>query len=280
MKKTEISLFICALLSALMLFGCKWEVKDNKYLDRPDVVVDTDNKFFEIRGKFINSNTTSITFLRQNMDSSEQEIERVAVIFPKNIEDTNDQTFSYKDEKVLTNKYYRYYLIFTNDDGTRNRTEWSDKKKITNGSAVSADQLKYDTSSSHYVFDNFTLTAASAFDAPDNSVIEDINDYDPALVFAAGDRIQVFEISNITAVDLKSLLPEYYFGKQVKLLGIVGQRAIENSTSAEIKEIRWTNIAPVTVKNSSGDTLEYLDLKQKFGTTDGYDYSLTSNNEN
>ncbi|MBO7583916.1 MAG: hypothetical protein J6T20_08995 [Treponema sp.] len=280
MKKTEISLFICAFLSVLMLFGCKWEVKDNKYLDRPDVVVDTDLDVFEIRGKYINSNTASITILRQNVDSSEQEIERVAVIFPKNIEDTNDQTFSYKDEKVLTNKYYRYYLIFTNDDGTRNRTEWSDKKKLTSGGADSADKLKYDTSSSHYVFDNFTLTAASAFDAPDNSVITDINDYNPALVFAAGDRIQVFEITNITVVDLKSLLPEYYFGKQVQLLGIVGQRAIENSSSAEIKEIRWTNIAPVTVKNSSGDTLEYLDLKQKFGTTDGYDYSLTSNNEN
>ena len=90
----------------------------------------------------------------------------------------------------------------------------------------------------------------------------------------------VFEISNITAVDLKSLLPEYYFGKQVQLLGIVGQYPVPNNTTAEIKEIRWTNIAPITVKNSSGDTLEYLDLKQKFGTTDGYDYSLTSNNEN
>lgn len=280
MKKTEISLFICAFLSVLMLFGCKWEVKDNKYLDRPDVVVDTDLDVFEIRGKYINSNTASITILRQNVDSSEQEIERVAVIFPKNIEDTNDQTFSYKDEKVLTNKYYRYYLIFSNDDGTRNRTEWSDKKKLTSGGADSADKLKYDTSSFHYVFDNFTLTAVSAFTAPDNSVITDINDYNPALVFAAGDRIQVFEITNINVVDLKSLLPEYYFGKQVQLLGIVGQRAIENSTSAEIKEIRWTNIAPVTVKNSSLDTLEYLDLKQKFGTTDGYDYSLTSNNEN
>ncbi len=278
MKKTEISLFICAFLSVLMLFGCKWEVKDNKYLDRPDV--EPKSNTFQIRGRFINSNTKTITIFRQNVDSSEQEIERVAIIFPKNIEDTNNQTFIYEDEKVLTNKYYRYYLIFTNDDGTRNRTEWSDKKKLTSGGADSTDKLKYDTSSSHYVFDNFTLTAASAFDAPDNSVITDIDDYEPALVFAAGDRIQVFEITNITVVDLKSLLPEYYFGKQVQLLGIVGQRAIENPSSAEIKEIRWTNIAPVTVKNSSGDTLDYLDLKQKFGTTDGYDYSLNSNNEN
>ncbi len=279
MKKTEISLFICAFLSVLMLFGCKWEVKDNKYLDRPDV--EPKSNTFQIRGRFINSNTKTITIFRQNVDSSEQEIERVAIIFPKNIEDTNNQTFIYEDEKVLTNKYYRYYLIFTNDDGTRNRTEWSDKKKLTSGGADSADQLKYDTSSFHYVFDNFTLTEVSAFTAPDNSVIEDISQYKPALVFAAGDRIQVFEISDIAnSVDLKSLLPEYYFGKQVQLLGIVGQRAIENSSSAEIKEIRWTNIAPVTVKNSSGDTLDYLDLKQKFGTTDGYDYSLNSNNEN
>lgn len=278
MKKTEISLFICAFLSVLMLFGCKWEVKDNKYLDRPDV--EPKSNTFQIRGRFINSNTKTITIFRQNVDSSEQEIERVAIIFPKNIEDTNNQTFIYEDEKVLTNKYYRYYLIFTNDDGTRNRTEWSDKKKLTSGGADSADKLKYDTSSSHYVFDNFTLTAASAFDAPDDSVIKDIDDYEPALVFAAGDRIQVFEITNITVVDLKSLLPEYYFGKQVKLLGIVGQKAEPNSQTTEIWCVSWTNIAPVTVKNSSGDTLEYLDLKQKFGTTDGYDYSLNSNNEN
>lgn len=278
MKKTEISLFICAFLSVLMLFGCKWEVKDNKYLDRPDV--EPNGNTFQIRGRYINSNTKTITIYRQNLDAIDDTIERVAVIFPKNIENTSDQTFIYEDERVLSNKYYRYYLIFTNDDGTRNRTEWSEKKKLTAGGATSVDALMYDTSGSIYTFDDFTLTTPSDFAAPGNSVITDIDDYDPALVFAAGDRIQVFKITSMTVVDLKSLLPEYYFGKQVKLLGIVGQKAEPNSQTTDIWRVSWTNIAPVTVKNSSGDTLEYLDLKQKFGTTDGYDYSLNSNNEN
>ena len=280
MKKTEISLFICTLLAALMLFGCKWEVKDNKYLDRPDVVIeDTDPGAFYIRGKYINTNTASITIFRKNLDSLDDYVERVAVIFPKYIEDTSDQTFSYRDERVLTNKNYSYYLIFTNTDGTRNRTEWSKKKKLTAGGAGSEDDLKYDTSAENYTFDDYTLTAASDFTAPGNTVITDIDDYDPALVFSAGNKIQVFGISNMQSVDLKALLPEYYFGKEVKLLGIVGQKATKNSTTTEIYCISWTNIAPINVVDDHGNTLEVLDLKQKFAANTGYDYSLNSDNE-
>lgn len=280
MKKTGISLFICAFFTVLMLFGCKWQVKDNKYLDRPDVVESIDGEAFEIRGKYINTNTATITIFRQNVDSSEQEIERVAVIFPKKIEDINDQTFSYRDEMVLTNKNYRYYLIFTNDDGERNRTEWSAKKKLASGGAPSEDKLKYDTSGIPYKFEDFALTAGSDFTPPDNTVITDINDYDPALIFSAGDRIQVFKISNMKSVDLKALLPEFYFGKEVKLLGIVGQKQIENNKTSEIWCVSWTNLASIDVEDENGNPLEVLDLQQKFTSNEGYDYSLNSNNEN
>ena len=283
MKKTELSLLICTFFTAVLLCGCKFNLSNSKYLNRPDVLVR--DGYFEIIAPYISSNTESITIYRQNVhDRTDSPIERVAVVYPKGIDDTSDQTMHYDDERVLVAQEYRYYIRFTDKNGVRNRTEWSDKKTLQTGGASSANQLAYTVNVAYtYAPETMVLTLPSGdFTPPDNSVIKDIDDYKPALVLQAGDKIQAFELQGgiTTSVNLKTLLPEDYLYKDVTLLGIVGQKTEYNLKNPEVlKCISWTNLTPVKVKNQAGNELETFQLAPEYGEA-GTDYSTTSDNEN
>ena len=282
MKKTDLSLFICTLCTAIFLSGCKFNLSGSKYLDRPDVV--EHNGYFEIIAPYISSNTESITIYRQNVhDRTDTPVERVAIVFPKGIEDTSDQTLHYKDERVIVAQEYRYYLRFTDKNGIKNRTEWSEKKTLQTG-APSADKLTYKVNASYtYTPETMVLSLPSGtdFTAPDNSVIKDISEYKPALVLQTGDTIQAFEVAggDTTIVHLKALLPETYLYTDVTLLGIVGQKTEYNSKNPEVlKCVSWTNLTPIKVLNKAGNELETFRLEPEYGEA-GFDYSTTSDNE-
>lgn len=289
MKKTDISLFICALSMAILFLGCKLDVSNTKYLDRPDVL--ERDGYFEIISPYISANTESITIYRQNVHNSEDsEIERVAILFPKGIEDSSDQTLHHDDRFVLANEEYRYYLRFTDKDGSKNRTEWSDKKVLPSGGAMSADKLAYTVTDKHYVYDaeNMTLTldGAGSLTAPsDTAVIADIASYNPALVFQAGEEIKVFEITtaagSVNAVQLQNLLTKDFFYKDIRLLGILGQKTEKNSKDPDLKKtIMWTKLAPISVTDQTGKAKTEIKVEPPFGKEEGNDYSTTSDNEN
>lgn len=283
MKKTDLSLLICALLTAVLLCGCKFNLSDSKYLDRPDVVIR--NGYFEIIAPYISTTTQSITIYRQNVhDITDTEIERVAIIYPKGLDDTTDQTLHYDDHMVLVSQEYRYYLRFTDDKGVRNRTEWSDKKVLTSGGASSNNDLIYGVTV-NYTYDPATMVLSTPsgtdFTPPAATVITDIASYKPALVIQSGDIIQVFEVpgADTTAVHLKAVLPESFLYTPIKLLGIVGQKTEKNSKDPTVtQQIVWTKLAPITVKNAAGNTLETFQLNPERGA-DGLDYTTTSDNE-
>ena len=286
MKRTNVSFLIFAFFTAIVFNGCKFNLTNTNYLDRPDVVIRPG--CFEIIAPYISSNTESITIYRQNND--EGTIERVAIVFPKGIEDISDQTMHYDDHNVITATQYRYYLRFTDKNGVKNRTEWSEQKSISGG-AEQKNQIAYTTTNIHYVYDaeKMFLTTSplnAAFTAPDDSVIKDIAKYYPALVFECGTDIQVFELphegttaADTTAVNLKALLPEEFLYKEIKLLGIVGQKTVYNSKNTDVLQcVSWTNLSPITVKDSIGTTLSTIKLEPEHGKA-GFDYSTTSDNE-
>lgn len=283
MKKTELSLLICAFFISLLMCGCKFNLTNSKYLDRPDVLDQGDH--FQIVVPKINKNTTSVTIYRKNVHEKEDsEIERVAILYPKGAEDTTDLNLYHDDYMVILDEEYRYFLRFTDDKGIRNRTEWSDAKKLTSGGASNKDQLLYDVNDLAYVWDPDTmiikLPTGQDFSAPDNSVITDIASYKPALVFQRGETIQTFEVDDTKIVNLKALLPEDFLYVDISLLGIVGQKVKTNSEDANVKQsITWTRLAPVTIEDSVGIELSTIKLEPEHGEA-GFDYSTTSDNEN
>lgn len=284
MKKTDLSLLICAIFTAFLVCGCKFNLSDSQYLDRPDVIVR--EGYFEIIAPYISSKTKSITIYRQNVhDSTESEVERVAIIYPKGIEDANDQTMHYDDYCVLGAQEYRYYIRFTDDQGVRNRTEWSDKKALSYGGADARSKIAY-TVSTHYTYnpDTMILTSSADFTLPaqNATVLPDIASYKPCVVLQAGEKVQVFEIpeGNTKYVPLKTMVPDDFLDVDVTLLGIVGQKTETNSKDATItKCISWTCLTPVQVKNAAGNVFNPFQLNPEHGA-DGIDYSTTSDNEN
>ena len=289
MKKTYISHFIvltlfAALFMSVFLTGCDFNLGENKYLDRPDVTVDG-NRFL-ITGSYISKTTTSITIYRQNVRDTGKPIERVAVLFPDGDEDKKNQTYKYFDERIIVNQEYRYYVRFTDKNGERNRTEWSDKKTARVG-AASAALLTFNVNNNNYRFDeaNMTLNLPEnvTFTPPESTCITDISAYKPALVFQNGDIIQTFELpgtspANTNRVSLRELLPQEFFNTDIVLLGIVGQKTEKNSSNV-LKSVSWTNIAPIKVTTPEGRALSSIRLNLEFGQA-GIDYSTTSDNEN
>lgn len=282
MKKTKISLLMCTFFTAVLLCSCNFNLSDKKYLERPDVYVK--DGYFDIRGAYISSQTKCITIYRQDVtDREDSEIERVAIIYPDGAEEKENQTFSHEDRMVVVNELYRYYLRFTDINGVRNRTEWSEPKKLTNGGVDNHSLLCYDTHNYRYTYypDTMVIELLSGdFDAPASSAITDIASYNAALVFQYDDVIQTFEIADTTNVNLKALLPNDFLYKEITLLGIVGQRTVYNSKDTQVKErIMWTPLSPLSIENQAGNKLETIRLDPKYGQ-EGTDYSLISDNEN
>ena len=281
MKKTEISLLICAFFTAVLLCSCNFNLSDKKYLERPDVYVK--DGYFDIRGAYISSQTKCITIYRKDVtDREDSEIERVAIIYPDGAEEKENQTFSHEDRMVVVNELYRYYLRFTDINGVRNRTEWSEPKKLANGGVDNHSLLCYDTHNLRYTYSPDTMVIklrTGDFDAPAASAITDIAKYNASLVFQYDDVIQTFEIDDTTDVNLKALLPNDFLYKDITLLGIVGQKTVYNSKDTNVKErIMWTPLSPVAIENEAGNKLDTIKLEPKYGQ-EGTDYSLVSDNE-
>ena len=281
MKKYSKSLFIIsAFLTIFLLAGCQFNLSKTQYLERPDITVE--NNRFLIIAPYISNQTESITIYRQDVEDTGKPIERVAILFPKGDDEPENQTFHYYDERILTNTKYSYYLRFKNYNGERNRTEWSEPKAVQTGAGSDA-QLSYNVTGV-YRYDPATMTLTlknGTFTPPDSSVITDINAYNPALVFQAGDLMQVFDIpdGDINLVHLKSVLPESFLYKDITLLGIVGQKTEYNIKDPTIpKKVSWTKISDIKIVDSHDIRQTTIRLDPEHGN-DGFDYSAASDNE-
>ena len=291
MKKTEFSLFICAFFTVVLLSSCKFNLANSKYLDRPNVRRSQDGSAIEIYGPYVSSKCESVTIYRQLAGQKNAPIERVAVLYKAGQEKPEDTAFMYDDKMVKKGSEYHYYVRFTDTTGIKNRTEWSETVSLKDyGASLNPSDLAYtlsnpDNPNKMYKYNSETMTltlwnSTDSFVAPNNSVITDISQYKPALVFQAGEKIEVFEIDDVTNVVLKSLLPSDFLYTDIKLLGIVGQKLKYNSKKPELlQSITWTNITSVPIVNNAGVVLQTIILAPQIGK-DGFDYSTTSDNEN
>lgn len=289
MKKTKISLlFISAIIFSSITFNsCNFNLSETNYLTRPDVELVENG--FRINGTYVSSDIDYINIYRQDLSTSAKNprTERVAILYPKGDETSGNQNYFYIDKNIYKLHEYRYYVRFVTTKGEKNRTDWSEKKTHKDYGADTAASFKYDIKNTYYKFDsdNLTLNLSEDKDFTAPTVISDIAEYVPSLVFQAGDTIQVFELTtpNTTkTINLKTLLPQNFLTTDITLLGIVGQKKVYNTsgTTPILQTITWTDIAGITVKDKvSGQVLSKIPLKLEYGK-DGYDYSITSDNEN
>ena len=300
MKKNNISLFalgtmVISLTIISALIGCKFNLSENKFLPRPDIrVLDQE---MEIRGSYVNSDTEYINIYRQDITTTnDAEIERIAILFPAGFNKA-DQTYVYDDKNIFRGRKYRYYVRFVEKNGSKNRTEWSEAKQNDDsslpayGSASYAytipDDAIYTYKKSEMAFE---LAAGTSFTEP--TAFADFSAYKPALVFECEDSVQAIQLKGDPAdpdtlanVNLKDLIPQDFFYKEIKLLGIVGQKqykakATEDAEEESLQYITWTPLASIKIKDDEvGNILTTFKLEPEHGEA-GYDYSIDSDNEN
>ena len=300
MKKNNISLFalgtmVISLTIISALIGCKFNLSDNKFLPRPDIVLY--QNALCIQGSYVNSDTKYINIYRQDVsDSNNSTIERIAVLFPAGFNKDN-QTYYYYDENIYKSRKYRYYVRFVETNGSKNRTEWSEAKQNDDsllpayGSASYAytipDDAIYTYKKSEMALE---LASGTSFTEPD--AFADFSAYKPALVFECEDSIQAIQLKGdptdpdtLANVNLKDLIPQDFFYKEIKLLGIVGQKLHKDKATPDAEEeslqyITWTPLASIKIKDDEvGNILTTFKLEPEHGE-DGYDYSIDSDNEN
>ena len=169
--------------------------------------------------------------------------------------------------------------------GEKNRTEWSEIKTATGG-ADSTASFAYNINGAFYTYDNINMIleirdTTKDLTPPANTIISDIADYVPALVFQKGDEIQTFAIVSphtTKSINLKTLLPQNFLYTDLTLLGVVGQKTVKKPESEDLQSITWTDIAAIPVKDTNGIALSTIKLDPAYGEN-GFDYSIKSDNE-
>ena len=286
MKKINKSLFLltAVFISAAFFTGCKWNLNQTSYLDRPDI--DVEERGFLICGSYVNTDTKYINIYKQDVtDEGNTKIEPVAILFPEGNDDPNDQTFRYRDKNVKATHKYRYYVRFVTSAGEKNRTEWSEIKTATGG-ADSTASFAYNINGAFYTYDSVNMILeirdnTKDLTAPSSTIISDIDDYVPALVFQKDDEIQSFAIvspDTTKSINLKSLLPQNFLYADLTLLGVVGQKTVKKPDSEVLQSITWTDIVSIPVKDTNGIVLSTIKLNPEYGEK-GFDYSIKSDNE-
>ena len=297
MKKNNISLLglgmmVMSLTILSALIGCKFNLSDNKYLPRPDIRI-LDNEI-EIRGTYVNSKTEYINVYRQDVTESEKsEIERIAIIFPAGFKKT-DQTYIYDDANIFANRKYRYYVRFVENDGSKNRTDWSEAKQNTSNTLPTSGSYAYTIpSGADYTYkkSEMKLELPSGKTFTDPTAIADFSKYKPALVFECEESVQAIELrgdptdpDTLANINLKTLIPQDFFYKDIKLLGIIGQKQVKGKVTDDAEEeslqyITWTPLASIKLKNETGVEISTFKLEPEHGDA-GYDWSIASDNEN
>lgn len=281
MKKLTLSLFIS--LCFIMLSGCNFNLSENKYLNKPDI--EKYDNYLAISGAYLNDDTEYINIYRQDFSTENQKapIYNIAIIYSNS---SKKQTFLYKDYNIAWGKKYRYYIRFTDKDGSKNRTEWSDAIQNTNDSLKNLGTNSYQyTISSEAIYtynnENFTLKLADGQEFLPPTFEDYAVSYKPALVFQSGAKTLAFEVSDYKNIDLVKLFPADFYNNDVKLLGIIAQKKVYSEDKKPVlQNIVWTELQSLTVKGTSQNPVENNTFRIQANLTDnGFDYSSESDND-
>ena len=278
--------FLSLLSFSVLFFSCDFEITDGK-ITRPDIEPTASG--YDIIPSIENSRTTNITIYRRDVTSSSNVIEQcIGMVIPSSY-DSDNTSYAIEDTHTIIDKYYQYSARYTvtKNDGTTTYyfTDWTTKFKAEAGLAntVTYDDLVYDVSSTTFTYDSTAMTITiGGSDPTEPAEIADFStNYTPALAAEIEDSRRYFTLDSVdsgTVISLLTLFPEDFYGTDVKILGIVGQK-LEKETDSEgeeyTKKVRWTDISEISLLNTSGTAIENntIQLSTEYGDA-GYDTTL------
>lgn len=246
----------------LFFFGCNVNFVDNEnnydsltntYLieDKPDVSNNEQGHKITITAKKRSIETVYINFYRQE-ENEDSPIVPIGIIYTKNL--PNNTTYSFQDlltQKKIKYRYYVRYCDEKNGSKTYYKSKWSDY-------CESKEEINLDKKLMFQIEGNFAeyKELEQKIILLNELIYPDFNDYEkylPRLVIKKGTMEQVIslcdpvEILQGKEIFLRNILPNDFFGDEIQLVGIVGQKEDFEEDGKTVKSISWTKCLPIKI---------------------------------
>ena len=271
MKKGTSFLTVISII-CLVFCACNISLEDTELMRKPDI--NRSPKQVTLTIHKINTSTDYINVFRSESGGSEISC---GLIYTK--DHPNVTTYPFFDSLIKDGKKYKYRVRYHDSKGYY-YSAWSDEIKIEDTEAYnSSDVLTYESNSAKFTISttDYTIGLTTSLSAP--TEIDDFDKYIPMLIVTAGDKTQVFEVTDdfISATDtisLRGLLPLDFMDRDITLSGILAQKKelFNPSETDENKQktmfIIWTE--PVELK-IQGKSTNVINVPSQSGA-EGYDY--------
>ena len=271
MKKGTSFLTVISII-CLVFCACNISLEDTELMRKPDIYPSSRQVTLTIHK--INSSTDYINVFRS--ESGGREI-TCGLIYTK--DHPNVTTYPFSDTLIKEGKKYKYRVRYHDPKGYY-YSAWTDELKIEDINAYnSSAELTYTSGNTKFSINStdYTLSLTSALTAP--SAISDFDKYIPMLIATAGDKTQIFEVTDdfISATDsisLRGLLPLDFMDRDITISGILAQKKelLHPDETDENKQkmqfIIWTEPVEFGIQGKNNNT---INVPSQSGAA-GYDY--------
>lgn len=290
-------LFSAFFTAFFILYSCQFG--DEELLKSPDIEINGDGITVSFA---VDSGSSYANIFRKKITDSatgEQEILNIGMIIPS--KDDLKTSYSFTDKFIVTGTKYSYCIRYRHRENYV-YTGWSEWKKEEDESDstppttnfTNDDTLKFAVPADSY-FEYDSDSKALVFKGTDISALTEFNDFVPAICISyensggnssgSGNiktKSRVFEIEKApsgkgkgiaaeTRLDLRTLLTNDYFGKDLKIEGVLCQKTDTNDSS--YTKVYWSQIASVKTKDAGGNDLATINVPLTETSDDLHDFS-------
>ncbi len=275
------------------LFSCQFGEEDLP--KAPDIEISGDGITISFA---VDSGSSYANIFRKKITDSatdEPEILNIGMIIPS----TKDSktSYSFTDKFIVTGTKYSYCIRYKHRENYV-YTGWSEWKKEDDESDstppttsfANNDVLKFTVPTDSY-FEYDSDARALVFKGTDISALTGFDDFVPAICISyenssssgnSGAKSRVFEIEKApggkgkgiaaeTSLDLRTLLTNDYFGKDLKIEGVLCQKTDTNDSS--YTKVYWSQIASVKIQDTDGNELAAINVPLTETSDDLHDFS-------
>ena len=288
--------FLCILPAVFFaLTSCKSQ--DDEEIQKPYITIDNANSSIDV-SLYLKSDISYLNLFRIKLNNTtgdfqkDAKAENIAEFFPLG---SSLPSIQFKDKLIVDKQMYAYCVRYF-ENGKYEYSGWSDWPRVDsteNAAFIPAPATGYSDADFKYIipdgcyleFDktNSRLTVKGGTIEPPASASVLFDGYTPCLVVSAGSKTRPFCINyslkideNLTEgfiIDLRNILLKDFFDVDIKIEGLVFEKTEKKPSGAQFNQIMWSQIAPVTVKNSEGTVLNTI--KVSLGATSDENHDLS-----
>lgn len=284
--------FLCILPAVFFaLTSCKSQ--DDEEIQKPYITINNATNSIDV-ALYLKSDISYANLFRRKLNNTTGEklddsAENIAQFFPLG---NSLPAITFNDKLISDEQMYAYCVRYFKD-GRYEITGWSDWPRVNseeNASFIPAPLTSYSDADFKYIipdgcyleFDktySWLTVKGGTIELPASASVL-FDGYTPCLVVSAGSKTRPFSIKSSLenldedfVIDLRNILLKDFFDVDIKIEGFVFEKTEKKPSGAQFNQIMWSQIAPVTVKNSEGTVLNTIKVSLGASSDENHDLS-------